>query len=156
MHQLTHSRVTLVLPSRDSTSEEGIIVLHSGSMALSTPLNIIHEGKMGVSDLGEWGDPVLRFASRIIAALLFTAYCINPLGQERRGRTLWGWRGARMLTHCHHEAILSSNPPYSSCFCTPPPPLFPAVSAELCLNYLHCLPWAVSVAQCLFAPVELP
>lgn len=53
MHQLTHFTVTLVSPSRELTSEEGIIVLHSGCVALSAPLNIIHEGKMGAGDLGE-------------------------------------------------------------------------------------------------------
>lgn len=44
--------MTLFLPSRELTSEEGIVVLHSGSMALSAPLNIIHEGNMGAGDLG--------------------------------------------------------------------------------------------------------
>lgn len=70
-----------------------------------------------------------------------------------------GGRGVCMLTHCHHEAVLSSTlspapPPLAF-----PHPLLPpssGVSAELCLNYLHSLPWAVSVVQCLFAPVDSP
>lgn len=48
---------------------------------------------------------------------LYRLLC-KPLGQERRGWRLWGWRGAWMLTHCHHEAVLSSTP-------SPPLPIPP-------------------------------
>lgn len=64
------------------------------------------------------------------STLLYRLLC-KPPGQERRVERLYGvgWRAwaGWMLTHCHHEAILSSTPLYPSPFSNPPAPTHPSL-----------------------------
>lgn len=161
MHQLTLSKWLSVSPSWEVTSVEGIVVLHSSSVALGPlPLTLFMRTKW---EQVIWACEWTLYSDPHPGSTAFSV-CITPRA-EGRGWRLCGWRRARMLTQSHHRAVLASTPylplpvPVPSPLFTPLPPALlrpQAFSAELCLNYLHCLPWAVSVAQCLFASVKLP
>lgn len=89
--------------------------------------------------IGRWwfGNSVLWIS------LLFFAYCVSPQGTSGGGGG--GGDVIRRLHVLHPPCQLASSAPH-------PPRSLPGFS----LNYLLCLPWAVSAAQGWFAPLELP